>query len=106
MWELQLYLTPQAEHILDWFHVTMRVMVLRQLALGVPEKPADSHAGRTTTTPAPEDEAMPPDGEGIAEHLERVKCFVWPGNQLGALDRVGQFGRRRGAAGRSERSLS
>ena len=37
--ELQLYLNPQAEHILDWFHVAMRVTMLRQLALGLPGKP-------------------------------------------------------------------
>ncbi len=29
---LQLYLTPEAEHLLDWFHVTMRLTVLRQIA--------------------------------------------------------------------------
>ena len=27
--DLQLYLNPQAEHVLDWFHVTMRVTVVR-----------------------------------------------------------------------------
>ena len=25
--ELQLYLSPQAEHLLDWFHVSMRLTV-------------------------------------------------------------------------------
>jgi hypothetical protein len=35
--ELQLYLNPQAEHILDWFHVTMRLTVLQQMAKGLPE---------------------------------------------------------------------
>src|SRR6266545_3702101 len=28
--DLQLYLSPLAEHLLDWFHVTMRITVLRQ----------------------------------------------------------------------------
>jgi hypothetical protein len=28
-------MSPQAEHVLDWFHVTMRLTVMRQLALGV-----------------------------------------------------------------------
>ena len=28
--DLQLYLSPQAEHLLDWFHVTMRITALRQ----------------------------------------------------------------------------
>lgn len=29
------YLNPQAEHILDWFHLTMRLAVLRQCARGL-----------------------------------------------------------------------
>ena len=32
MRDLQLYLNPQAKHILDWFHVTMRLTVLQQTA--------------------------------------------------------------------------
>ena len=28
--DLQLYLSPLAEHLLDWFHITMRITVLRQ----------------------------------------------------------------------------
>jgi hypothetical protein len=35
---VQLYLNPDAEHLLDWFHVTMRLTVLTQTAKGVPEK--------------------------------------------------------------------
>jgi DNA-directed RNA polymerase subunit RPC12/RpoP len=33
--DLQLYLNPNAEHILDWFHVTMRITVMRQMAKGL-----------------------------------------------------------------------
>ncbi len=29
-------LNPLAEHILDWFHITMRLTVLSQMAKGVP----------------------------------------------------------------------
>ena len=32
--DLPLYLNPQAEHLLDWFHVTMRLTVLTQLTKG------------------------------------------------------------------------
>jgi hypothetical protein len=32
--KLQLYLTPFAEHLLDWFHITMRLTVLGQLVKG------------------------------------------------------------------------
>src|ERR1700736_6294099 len=33
---VQLYLNPQAEHLLDWFHLTMRLTVLNQTAKGFP----------------------------------------------------------------------
>jgi len=32
--DLPLYLNPQAEHLLDWFHVTMRITLMGQLAKG------------------------------------------------------------------------
>jgi hypothetical protein len=35
---VQLYLNPQAEHLLDWFHLTMRLTVLNQTAKGLPER--------------------------------------------------------------------
>ena len=30
--DLQMYLNPQAQHILDWFHISMRLTVMSQLA--------------------------------------------------------------------------
>jgi hypothetical protein len=33
--DLPLYLNPQSEHVLDWFHITMRLTVLSQMAKGV-----------------------------------------------------------------------
>ncbi len=33
--ELQMYMSPQAEHILDWFHVSMRLQVLSQMTKGL-----------------------------------------------------------------------
>ncbi len=35
---VQLHLHPDAERLLDWFHVTMRSTVLKQIAKGLPEK--------------------------------------------------------------------
>src|SRR5690606_21410999 len=29
--DLQFYLSPQSEHLLDWFHVTMRLTLMQQL---------------------------------------------------------------------------
>ena len=43
--ELQLYLSPLAEHLLDWFHVTMRITTLRQqLKELVTQAPSDDLA--------------------------------------------------------------
>ena len=36
--KLQMYLNPEAEHYLDWFHVTMRLTVIGQYAKGLPEQ--------------------------------------------------------------------
>jgi Plasmid pRiA4b ORF-3-like protein len=33
--ELQLYLNPNAEYLLDWFHITMRLTVMSQMAKGI-----------------------------------------------------------------------
>ena len=33
--DLQLYLNPQAEHLLDWFHITMRLTVMGQMAKSI-----------------------------------------------------------------------
>ena len=42
--DLPLYLNPPAEHLLDWFHVTMRLTVLTQLAKGLRAPPPASSA--------------------------------------------------------------
>lgn len=34
---LQYYMSPVAEHILDWFHITMRMTVMRNIAKGLPD---------------------------------------------------------------------
>jgi len=68
--DLQLYLSPQAEHLLDWFHVTMRITVLQQLGkeLGATEA---SHSLDT-----------------LAADLDRVKWYLWHGNVFRALQEV------------------
>jgi hypothetical protein len=66
--DLPRYLNPQAEHLLDWFHLTMRITVLTQLAKGLrstPERAAD-----------------------IAQDLQRVKWFLWHGNVFRARQTV------------------
>jgi hypothetical protein len=73
--ELQLYLNPQAEHILDWFHVTMRLTVLQQTAKGLPEQTRDEETDYPLRAP-------------VMRELERLKWFLWHGNVYKALQVV------------------
>jgi hypothetical protein len=72
------YLNPQAEHYLDWFHITMRLTVLRQMTRSLPA-PA---AGQEEDDDAP---WMPDPGQADRD-LERVKHFLWHGNTFRAKD--------------------
>ncbi len=55
-------LSPEAEHVLDWFHITMRLTVLGQYAKGV----------------AQHDKAA---GIRLQESLDSIKWLLWHGNQ-------------------------
>ncbi|MCK2238977.1 MULTISPECIES: ISKra4 family transposase [unclassified Crossiella] len=76
--DLPRYLNPQAEHYLDWFHITMRLTVLRQMTRSLPEPPPE------------QDEEFPvPAGvaPGAADAtLDRIKHFLWHGNTFRAPD--------------------
>lgn len=67
--DLQLYLRPNAEHVLDYFHVAMRLTVLQQMARGL-RRPHDAVAPVIVAT------------------LESVRRFLWHGNVPRALERV------------------
>ncbi len=54
--------TPEAEHVLDWFHITMRLTVLSQYARGV----------------AHHDDA---EGARLLTSVESIKWLLWHGNQ-------------------------
>jgi hypothetical protein len=41
--DLALYLDPEAEHLLDWFHVTMRPTVMANVAKGLGSTPTDDN---------------------------------------------------------------
>jgi hypothetical protein len=62
---LQYYMSPVAEHILDWFHITMKLTVMRNIAKGLPKH-----------------EEL----EGVSGELERIKWFLWHGNVYQALE--------------------
>lgn len=66
---LQLCLNPQAEHLLDWFHITMHITVLGQYFKGVKHHNAER-------------------GEHMAEQLERIKWCLWHGNVWKALQKL------------------
>ena len=55
-------ITPEAEHVLDWFHIAMRLTVLEQYARGV------VHHDET-------------EGAHLLRELERIKWWLWHGNQ-------------------------
>jgi hypothetical protein len=80
--ELPLYLCPESEHYLDWFHVTMRLTVMGQMARGlalerVPVEPQgdddDEEALERLDVPA------------VQEQLESLKWHLWHGNVYRAL---------------------
>jgi hypothetical protein len=73
--DLQFYLNPQAEHLLDWFHVAMRLTVLQQTAKGLPQTTSD-------------DEGTYHIREPVRRSLERLKWFLWHGNVYQALQVV------------------
>jgi hypothetical protein len=66
--EVQQYLNPEAEHYLDWFHLTMQITVMGQYAKGL------------ETTPEKRDE--------ILKLLESVKHYLWHGNVARARDKL------------------
>ena len=65
-------MSPCAEHVLDWFHITMRLTVLGQYAKGL----------------AHHDEEQARDAE---RELKRIKGYLWNGNHRAALACTGGF---------------
>mgnify|MGYP003503494586 FL=1 len=78
---LQRYLSPESEHLLDWFHITMRLTVMKQMTKGMirelavqkkPQKEADES----------ENTDMPVQ---LLKQLESIKWHLWHGNVTEAL---------------------
>jgi hypothetical protein len=59
-------MAPCAEHVLDWFHITMRLTVLGQYAKGL------AHHN-------------PQEAEDAERELKRIKGYLWNGNHRQAL---------------------
>jgi hypothetical protein len=77
--DLPLYLNAQAEHLLDWFHLTMRITVMANMAKSLRPPPPD-----------PEIRDARPAGlaNEIGTQLQRLKWFCWHGNVFRALQTV------------------
>jgi hypothetical protein len=71
--DLQLSLSPEAEHVLDWFPLTMRLTTLPQTAKGLPA--ATSLEGRILR-------------DDVVRAWERIKWFLWHGNGFQALQEL------------------
>ena len=66
---LQWDMRPNAEHVLNYFHIAMRVTVMQQIARGLPPS--------VTIDKGP-----------IIAELERVRHFLWHGNWRRALELI------------------
>ena len=87
--ELPLYLSPESEHWLDWFHVAMRLRVMGQMAKGLVNGQNTTLAQEPLTEADEDAEAGEElDRVDIGKQLERVKWFLWHGNVGRALDTI------------------
>lgn len=77
--ELPLFINPEAEHLLDWFHVTMRLTVLGQIVKGL------AGLEQTFEEEEPSEEF---DLVGTEKQLEKLKWYLWHGNVYQALQTV------------------
>jgi hypothetical protein len=66
---VQEYLHPFSEHLIDWFHITMRVTVMQQQIKALQDE-------------------RPPIGIEVSKQLESIKHLLWHGNTEEALERL------------------
>ena len=66
---MQEYLHPYSEHLIDWFHITMRLTVLQQQTKSLKQE-------------------RPQTGDDVSKRLESVKHLLWHGNTEEALERL------------------
>ena len=67
--DLQYIMHPEAEHVLDWFHITMRFTVLNQFTKGL------LHTN-------------PEEGKEVEKNLESAKWHLWHGNVKETLEHL------------------
>jgi hypothetical protein len=66
---VQAYLHPNSEHLIDWFHITMRLTVLQQQTKALQQE-------RSQTATA------------VSKQVNSIKHLLWHGNVEEALERV------------------
>lgn len=71
--ELQFGMYPESIHVLDWFHITMRLTVLMQYAKGLQA-------------------SDPETGSKVLAFLESSKRYLWHGNVTAALEYIDDCG--------------
>ena len=67
--QVQEYLHPTGEHIIDWFHITMRLTVLRQQTKALQAE-------------------RPDEGAASSKQIESIEHLLWHGNVDEVLDRI------------------
>lgn len=88
--DLQLYLNPQGEYLLDWFHIAMRFTVLSQFVKGLPTNEAKTK-GKKAVEDYDEASLDYPCREEITKNLEQVKWYLWHGNDYQAMQILGEL---------------
>jgi hypothetical protein len=63
------YLYPNSEHVIDWFHITMRLTVLQQQAKALKKERCET-------------------GATVSKEMESIKHLLWHGNVEEALERL------------------
>src|SRR5260370_1901824 len=63
------YLHPNSEHVIDWFHITMRLTVMQQQTKALQEE-------------------RPEIGAAASKQVESIKHLLWHGNVEEALERL------------------
>ena len=81
---LQRYLSPESEHLLDWFHITMRLTVMTQMAKGMITELA---AQKKTKKEAHEIASIDVPARLLTQ-LESIKWHLWHGNVMEALEQT------------------
>lgn len=69
---MQEYLHPFSEHLIDWFHITMRLTVLQQQTKALQAE-------------------RPETGSDASKRLKSLKHLLWHGNTEEALERLGDL---------------